>query len=218
MTETTQKGADGQRRRDPAARRARPAGRPERARGAVPDPFRPDLRLPAHDARQQARRGGPDDADLPAHARVDRQVPLPVRAVLGLALPDRPQPLDGPLPREPALAAGGGGARARRLGGALGRGGGAPLDRPPVDARADRLALAGAAAGADAEVRLQLLERRGGDDPRQDRGRREVAPAPRARLAPEADLGARRRRAARWRSRSGSSGFPERGRPRSSRR
>ena len=45
----------------------------------------------------------------------------------------------------------------------------------------------GAAAGADAEVRLQLLERRGGDDPRQDRGRDEVAAAPRARVAPEAD-------------------------------
>ncbi len=46
----------------------------------------------------------------------------------------------------------------------------------------------GAAAGTDAQVRLQLLQRRGGDDPRQDRGRGEVAAAPRAGLAAEADL------------------------------
>src|SRR5207247_1098738 len=51
----------------------------------------------------------------------------------------------------------------------------------------DRESLAGAAAGADAEVRVQLLERRGGDDPRQDRGRGQVAPASRFGLAPEAD-------------------------------
>ena len=50
----------------------------------------------------------------------------------------------------------------------------------------------GAAAGADAEVRLQLLERRGGDDPRQDRGRDQEPPAPRARLAAEADRRHRR--------------------------
>ena len=47
-----------------------------------------------------------------------------------------------------------------------------------------------AAAGADAEVRLQLHERRRGDDPRQDRRRGEDAAAPRARLAAEADRGA----------------------------
>ena len=42
------------------------------------------------------------------------------------------------------------------------------------------------AAGADAEVRLRLRERRGGDDPRQDRRRSEVAQH-RARVAAEAD-------------------------------
>ena len=57
---------------------------------------------------------------------------------------------------------------------------------PEVDARADRGSLARAAAGADAEVRVQLRERRGGDDPREDRGRDQVASASRARLAAEA--------------------------------
>src|SRR6185437_7497325 len=92
---------------------------------------------------------------------------------------------------EQALAAGGGraGARARR--GNLRRGGRARVDRPQVDARADRRALARAAAGADAEIRLQLRERRGGDDPRQDRGSDQVAPASRARLAAEAAREAR---------------------------
>src|SRR5207249_7412621 len=51
--------------------------------------------------------------------------------------------------------------------------------------RADRRAVPGAAAGADAEVHLQLLERRGGHGARQVRGRDQVAPAPRARLAAE---------------------------------
>ena len=46
-----------------------------------------------------------------------------------------------------------------------------------------------AAAGADPEVRVQLLERRGRDDPRQDRRRREEPPAPRAGLAAEAGRG-----------------------------
>ena len=87
------------------------------------------------------------------------------------------------------------------LRGALGRGRGVPVDRPAVDARADRLALAGAAAGADAQVRLQLLERRGGDDPRQDRGRGQVAAAPRARLAAEADRRHSRSSGARGRDR-----------------
>ena len=64
--------------------------------------------------RQPARRRGPDDADLPEDAGVDRQVPLAVGAVLGLALPDRAQPRDGPLPRAPPLAARGGGAGAAR--------------------------------------------------------------------------------------------------------
>ena len=41
-----------------------------------------------------------------------------------------------------------------------------PVDRPSEHARADRRALARAAAGADAEVRLQPPERRSGDDPR----------------------------------------------------
>ena len=88
----------------------------------------------------------------------------------------------------------------RRLGGALGRGRGVPVDRPQVDARDDRGPLRRAAAGADAEVRLQLLERRRGDDPRQDRGRGEEPPAPRARLAAEAaapDVAGRARRASR---------------------
>src|SRR5205823_11399655 len=114
-------------------------------------------------------------------------VPLAVRSLLGLAVPDRAQPGDGPLPRRAALATRGGGARAVGLGGALGRGGGAALDRTPVDARADREALPRAAAGAHAQVRLQLPECRGRDDPRQVRGRDQVAPAPRPRLAAEAD-------------------------------
>ena len=96
----------------PRARRPCPAGRPRRARRALPDPFRPHLRLPARQRRQPPRRRGPDDADVPEDARVDREVPLAVRAVLRLALPDRAQPGDGPLPRDQALAAGGGGARA----------------------------------------------------------------------------------------------------------
>ena len=101
----------------PRARRARPEGRPGRARRAVPDPLRPDLQLPARQRRQPARRRGPDDADVPEDARGDRQVPLAVGAVLGVALPDRPQPRDGPLPRQQALAARGGraGARSRRV-------------------------------------------------------------------------------------------------------
>ena len=94
------------------ARRARAAGRPRRARGALPAPLRPHLQLPAHERRQPARRRGPDDADVPEDARVDRQLPLAVGAVLRLALPDRAQPRDGPLPGVAALAAGGGGARA----------------------------------------------------------------------------------------------------------
>ena len=65
------------------------------------------------------------------------------------------------------------------------------VDRAEVDARADRRALARAAAGAHAEVRVQLRERRGGDDPREDRGRDQVAPAPRTRLAAEAAREAR---------------------------
>ena len=59
----------------------------------------------------------------------------------------------------------------------------------------------GAAAGADAEVRLQPAERRGGDDPRQDRGRDQVAAASRARLAAEADLQDASRSGARGRDR-----------------
>ena len=65
-------------------------------------------------------------------------LPLAVGAVLGLALPDRAQPRDGPLPRAPPLAARGGGARAAGLGGAVGRARGDAVDRPPVDAGADR--------------------------------------------------------------------------------
>ena len=99
----------------PPPRRARAAGRPRRARRAVPHPLRPHLQLPAHERRQPPRRGGPDDADVPQDARVDRQVPLPRGALLGLALPDRAQPRDGSLPRRAPLAAGGGGARADRL-------------------------------------------------------------------------------------------------------
>ena len=49
-----------------------PAGRSRRARRALPDPLRPHLRLPAHERRQPARRRGPDDADVPEDARVDR--------------------------------------------------------------------------------------------------------------------------------------------------
>ena len=67
----------------------------------------------------------------------------------------------------------------------------AAVDRAEVDARADRGSLARAAAGADAQVRLQLRERRGGDDPRQDRGCDQVASASRARLAAEAAREAR---------------------------
>ena len=163
------------------------AGRARRARRAVPDPLRPDLQLPAHERRQPPRRRGPDDADVPEDARVDRPLPLAVGAVLGVALPHRAQPRDGSLPRAPPLAAGGGGARAAGLRGAVGRARGDAVDRAPVDARADREALAGAAAGADAEVRLQLPERRRREDPRQDRGRDQVAAAPRARVAAEAD-------------------------------
>ena len=136
-----------------------PAGRPRRARGALPDPLRPHLRLPARQRRQPPRRRGPDDADVPEDARVDREVPLAVGAVLRVALPDRAQPRDGPLPRtkrwqpeeevpEP---------RGRRVD--LGRGRRARVDGPEVDVRADRGSLARAAAGADAEVRVQLRER-----------------------------------------------------------
>ena len=90
--------------------------------------------------------------------------------------------------RRPApLAARGGGAGAAGLGGAVGRARGDADDRAPVDAGADREPLARAAAGADAEVRLQLPERRRRDDPRQDRGRDQVAAAPRARVAAKAD-------------------------------
>ena len=74
------------------------------------------------------------------------------------------------------LAAGGRGARARR----------ARASRPPrprrcrsigrqSDARADREPLDGATAGPHAEVRVQPAERRGRDDPRQDRGCSQVA-------------------------------------------
>src|SRR5262249_50132512 len=66
-------------------------------------------------------------------------------------------------------------------------GGRTRVDRTPEHARADRHSFAGAEAGADAQVRLQLLERRGGLDPRQDRRRGEIAPTPRARLPAEAD-------------------------------
>ena len=45
----------------------------------------------------------------------------------------------------------------------------------------------------DPEVRLQLRERRGRDDPRQDRRGDQVAPASRARLAAAADRGVRGR-------------------------
>ena len=91
------------------ARRARPAGRPRRARGAVPDPLRPDLQLPPRQRRQPPRRRGPHDADLPQDAGEDRQLQVAVGAVLGLAVPDRPQPRDGPLPRRAAA-----GSRRRR--------------------------------------------------------------------------------------------------------
>jgi DNA-directed RNA polymerase specialized sigma24 family protein len=72
------------------------------------------------------------------------------------------------------------------------------------------------------EVRLQPPERGGGGDPRQDRRRDQVAPASRARLAPEADPAAGSAvvpaslRA--WRWRSGSWGCRARGRRRSSAR
>src|SRR5206468_7703615 len=125
------------------------------------------------------------DPDLSEDARVDREVPLAVRALLRLALPDRAQPRDGPLPCEQALAAGGGRSRAGAGRGDLCGGGRARVDRPQVDAGTDRGTLAGAAAGADAEVRVQLRERRGCDDPRQDRGRDQVAPAPGTCLAAE---------------------------------
>src|SRR6476620_10925158 len=175
----------------PCARRAGPEGRPECARGAVPDPFRPDLQLPARQRRQPARRRGSDDADVPEDARGDRQVPLAVGAVLGLALPDRAQPRDGPLPRQQALAAGGGraGARSRRVD--LRRAWCAAGDRAEVDARPDRGSLTRAAAGADAQVRVQLRECGGGDDSRKDRRGDQVASASRARLAPEAAREAR---------------------------
>src|SRR5213078_3072837 len=138
---------------------------------------------PAYERRQPPRRRGPDDPGVREDARVDRQVPLAVGALLGVALPDRAQPRDGPLPREQALAARGGGPRARPGRAERSRGGGARVDRSSKHARDDREALARAAAGPHAEVRLQLLERGGGDDPRQDRGRDQVASAPRARFA-----------------------------------
>ena len=99
-------------RSNPRPRRAGPAWRPLSARRALPDPLRPDLQLPPHERRQPPRRGGPDDADVREDARVDRALPLAVGAVLGVALPDRPQPRDGPLPRAAPLAAGGGDPRA----------------------------------------------------------------------------------------------------------
>src|SRR5207247_1782736 len=73
------------------------AGRSWGARRAVPDPLRPHLQLPARDGRQSPGRRGPHDADLSEDARVDREVPLGLGAVLGVALPDRAQPGDGPL-------------------------------------------------------------------------------------------------------------------------
>ena len=111
------------------ARRAGAGGRSRRAGGAVPPPLRPHLQLPAHDRRQPARRRGPDDADVPADARVDRPVPLAVGSVLRVAVPDRAQPRDRPLPGAAALAAGGGGAGAARGGGVVGGGAGAGLAR-----------------------------------------------------------------------------------------
>ena len=57
----------------PRARRPRPAGRPRRARRAVPHPLRPDLQLPPRQRRQPARRRGPHDADVPEDARDDRR-------------------------------------------------------------------------------------------------------------------------------------------------
>src|SRR5205085_8211957 len=116
----------------------------------------------------------------------------------------RAQPGDGSLPVHAAVAARGGGSGAGDGRVDVGRGGRARVDRAAVDARADRRPLARAAAGADAEVRLQLLERGGGDDPRQDRGSDQVAPAPRARVAPEAARTAREdadRRVAAYRAR-----------------
>src|SRR5439155_17120200 len=62
------------------------------------------------------------------------------------------------------------------------------IDRPAGHARADRGALDGATASADTEVRLQPAERRGGDDPRQERGRDQIAAAPRARFVAEIHL------------------------------
>src|SRR5215210_4245042 len=168
------------------ARRPRKAWRPRRARGALPPPLRPYLQLPAHECRQPARRRGPDHTDVSEDARVDRPFPVEVGAVLGLALPHRPQPRDGLLPCRQARPARGGGPRAARLRGGLRRVPRVPLDRARQHARSDRAALARAAPGPDAEVRVQLRERRGRRDPRQDRRRREIAPAPGAGLAPEA--------------------------------
>ena len=164
------------------------------ARGALPAPFRSHLQLSAHERRQQARRRGSDDADVPQDAGVDQAVQVAVRAVLRVALPDRAQPRHGSLPREPALAARGRRARARRRERALGRGRCAAVDRATEHARADRRALDGAAAGADAQVRLQSPQRGRGDDPRQDRGCDQVASASGARLVAEADLPYRRSR------------------------
>src|SRR5258708_28433810 len=69
----------------------------------------------------------------------------------------------------------------------MGRGGGDARDRAGEPARADRGPLARPEAGADPEVRLRLLQRRGGEDPPEERGRDQVAPAPRARLSPPSD-------------------------------
>src|SRR5262249_9175624 len=91
-----------------------PAGGRRAAPRGVPAPLQPHLRLPLRHRRQPARCGGPDDADVPADARVDRQLPLAFRSVLGLAPADRAQPRDGPLPRSVADAARSGRVRPRR--------------------------------------------------------------------------------------------------------
>src|SRR4029079_9346776 len=85
------------------------------------------------------------------------------------------------------LAARGRRTRAARRGGAVGGARGDAVDRPPVDARADPKALARAATGAHPEVRVQLSERRRREDPRQDRGRDQVAATSGARVPAEAD-------------------------------
>ena len=195
-----------------AARRAGAAGRPRGARGAVPAPFRPDLRLPPltvgnrHDAEDLTTQTFLKMLESIGRFRW-QSAPFSAwlfRIAHNLAM-DHFRATRRWQPEEEVPEPEGADERRPRT---------ARCSRSAAEhARADRGALARAAAGADAEVRLQLLERRGGDDPRQDRGRGEVAAAPRARVAAEASAAKTRHRG---RSKSGSSGCRAPARRRSS--